>query len=291
MSTDTVFGLVGILIFVAIIILRSYFSYLPNENHLGVIYRLGRFNRFVSPDDKTLLVPFLDNVHHEVSLYIRTAEVALENVELKDERKINVRFKVFFKTDLRVVANEKLIQVLEFRDEEWIPIIKANLEEIIRNNIFLNFNMAELDASRKSREIKRILSNEISNKVKEFGIVINPDYGVVLVDMLPSDINFEVSKKSSKAKLIEDDTIARILPVLAELKQLKDEDPRVGLLLELMSTIVDVKNLPDIVQSPADMKSRLSIAGILLLQLAGDSTTDAPLPVGNVKKKTGKSRK
>lgn len=227
-------------------------TYRPRENHLGVIYRFGRFHHFIAPDEWTFLIPNIEEVRRETSLYMRTAEVSLCNVELQDGLTVDVRFKVFFKTDLRLARQDNLIQALNFEGPEWSEMIKTGMEDITRNQIFLEIDQVKMNTFRKSREIKRLISKEISDRMKGFGILINEEYGAMLVEARPNETYFEAVQKYKAAAPMGQAALERLRPVLDALKQMRHEDARAAMLLEYASKIIEVENLPDIVVSPLE---------------------------------------
>ncbi|HMZ07361.1 MAG TPA: SPFH domain-containing protein [Anaerolineales bacterium] len=240
----------------ALVILTAKFvwrhCYRPQENHLGVIYRFGRFHRFVDPEEWTVLIPFWERVHREVSLYMRTVEATFKKVELRDGLAIDMRLKVFFRTDLRLTTRENLLQVLKFEGPEWPEMIKTSLEDIVRNQVFLESTYEEIVSQRKSREIKKRISREISMRMRGFGIVINEEFGAMPVDIQPHQTYFEAVQTSRAAAPLGEAALERLRPVLNELNRIKHEDARTAFLLELASKIAEVKDLPEIVMPSMD---------------------------------------
>ncbi len=228
------------------------FRYRPAENHLGVIYRFGRFNRFVEPDEWIFLLPIFEKVHREVSLYMRTAELLLKKVELRDGLAVDIKIKVFFKTDLRLTSEENRTQVLKFEGPEWPEMVKTSTEDVIRNQVFLDSTYAELMGQRKNREIKQRISSEIAARMRSFGIIINENHGAMLVNTQPNSKYFDAVQTSRAATPLGEAALERLRPVLSALSEIKHEDARTALLLELASKIAEVDNLPEIVLSPAE---------------------------------------
>lgn len=221
--------------------------YRPSENHLGMVYWSGRFHRFVNPDDWTFLVPYFESVKFESPLSMRTAEFELRKVELQDGLTVDAHFKVFFKTDLRLTPPENLPQVLTFDGQEWpIAIIKTGMEDIARNQVFLDMSLDRLNSMRKSREIKNLFSREIASRAGMFGILINEEHGATLVNVQPNEAYANALQKNMAAKHIGQAAIERLNPVLSAIKQMRRDDARSALLLEIASKVLEVTDLPDI---------------------------------------------
>ena len=226
------------------------FRYRPQENHVGVLYRLGRFQRFVLPNEWVFLNPILHSISHEISLFMQTAHIELTDVELADGLVVNTRFKVFFKVDPRQAAPENLLQLLRFHGSEWAGLIQTGIEDIVRNQVFLNMTYDELANSRKSRDIKRMLSQEIAARVKSFGILVHEERGVMLVEVHPNQTYREAVQTSRAAVPMGLATYERLRPVLEALKSLKSEDAHAALLLEIASKIIETSQLPEMYLTP-----------------------------------------
>lgn len=234
-----------ILIGATILILK--YRYRPSENHLGVVYRLGRFHRFVNSDEWSFLMPYFETVKLESPLSMRTAEFELHKVELQDGLTVDAHFKVFFKTDLRLTPRENLAQVLTFEGRDWpIALIKTGMEDITRNQVFLDMNLDQLKELRKSRAIKKLFSSEIASRVAMFGILINEEYGAMLVNVRPNEVYNNALQKNMAAKHLGQAAIERLNPVLSAIKQMRHNDARAALMLEIASKVLEVTELPDI---------------------------------------------
>jgi hypothetical protein len=240
---------------VAVIRFVRRYCYRPPENHLAVLYRLGRFHRLVTPEEWVFLLPYLDRVHREVSLYMRTAELQLKRVELVNGLAVDVWLKVFFRVDLRLVHPENFIQVMKFEGMEWAAMVNTSTEDVIRNQVFLDSTYSEIIDQRKSREIKQRLSREIAGRLRSFGIVINESHGVMPINIQPNSAYFKAVQASRAATPIGEAALERLRPILGALSQIKHEDARTALLLQLASKIAEVDDLPDIVISPSDSYS------------------------------------
>lgn len=229
--------------------------YRPPENHLGVVYRFGRFRNFVEPDNWTFLLPKIDRVHREISLYMRTADLQLAKVELLDGLTVDVRLKVFFMVDVRLASPGNFVQVMKFEGPEWTEMIKTSAEDIVRNQVFLQSTYAEILVQRKNVEIKKRISQDLSHRMRGFGIIINEDRGAMPINIQPSSTYIKAVQASRAATPLGEAALERLRPVLGALSQIKHEDARTTLLLELASKIVEVDNLPDIMLSPTELHS------------------------------------
>lgn len=248
----SLFCVFPILVMINILLYRLVIPYLyrPPENHLGVIYRFGRFHRMVPPDQWILRLPYIDTIHREISLYMRTADLQLKNVELRGGLTVDLRLKVFFKIVIQLVQPENFIQVMRFEGPEWAEMIKTSIEDIIRNQYFLAHTYPEIIDQRMTREIKRQISFEIANRMKAFGIAINDSHGVMVINLQPNNTYLKAVEASKAAASLGEAALERLKPILDTLGKLNPDDARRALLLELASKILEVEELPDLVITP-----------------------------------------
>lgn len=226
------------------------YSYRPQENHIGVLYQRGRFQRFILPDEWIFLTPLWSSISHEIGLFMQTAIVELTDVELADGLVVDARFKVFYKVDPYQANPENLLQILRFRGSEWSGLIQTGIEDIVRNQVFLNMTYEELNGSRRNRNIKKLVSQEIASRVKGFGVLVNAEYGVMLAEVHPNQKYREAVQASRAAVPMSQATYERLRPILDMLKSLKIEDAHAALLLEIASKIVETGQLPEMYLTP-----------------------------------------
>ncbi len=229
---------------------NSSVLYRPPENHIGVVYRFGRFNRFVDPDQFTLLFPPFDQVRLETRLDMRTALIALEDVYTHENIPVNVNFKVFFQVDLRRVEPERLVQVLRFPTENaWEEIVRTAVNDIVRNMVFLAHTFTELNTQAGRAFLKHTLSGEVASRVRSFGILINPRFGVNLSDLQPNAEFREALMQASAAETLGGAALARIRPLVKNIYEYNQESAVITLLMNIASAIARNGTVPDVVLS------------------------------------------
>ena len=141
--------------------------YRPTENHVGVIYRNGRFHRLVDPDSLVFTIPWFESISREIGLDMHTARVSLKDVYTREKIAIDLEFKIFYLVDLRKVDAAHRTQVLRFSSENaWEEIIRTQINDISRNSIFISQTFDELSTREGQRFLKRRLSSELAERVQ-----------------------------------------------------------------------------------------------------------------------------
>ena len=149
------------------------FFYRPTENHIGVIYRWGRFRRFVDPDRWSFLAPWIEVVNKETRLDMRTANVQLANVYTRDKIALDIEMKIFFFVDLRQISIDRRIQALRFTSENaWDEIVRTGITDITRNSIIVARSYTELNTREGRSNLKQALSSALAERVIGFGILV-----------------------------------------------------------------------------------------------------------------------
>lgn len=220
--------------------------YSPPENHLGVIYWRERFSQFVTPQQWTIVRPFR-HVFKEICLDPRTAQARLENVFTGDQIPLDLYLKVFYRVDPRQADRAQLIQVLHFPDEAWETIVRTNIEEIARNRVFIGKLFNELFTLQGRQDLRHQLSKMIAERVRGFGMIINPLYGVAVINLQPNQTFLKALQDQSAAIAQSEAAIRRILPILDRLGQGNMQTALQAIFLQTASAIGKNGDVPDII--------------------------------------------
>jgi len=222
--------------------------YRPSENHIGVIYRCGRFNRLVNPDQITFLFRPFDTVKLESRLDMRTAQISLRNIYTFEKVAVDVAFKVFYQVDLRQVDADRLIQVLRFPTENaWDEIIRTAVNDISRNLVFISKSFNELNSKEGRATLKQTLSSEVASRVRSFGILINPRYGVNMVDLQPNEEFRQALMQASAAEALGLAAASRLKPLADQFIEQNQEKALIVLLMNIASAVAKNGVIPDVI--------------------------------------------
>ncbi|GEM_PF-2751010 len=176
--------------------------YRPTENHLGVVYKAGRFCGFADPDKWRFLVPLLHCIKKEVSLDMQTAEISLHNVMTRDLIAVNLELKVFYKVDLRQTSADFLPQALRITQlpgDIWSTLVRTNVTDVIRNVVFIANDLDYLLSDIGSKHLKRAISSRLSERVANMGIIVKPRFGVSIMNLQPNPIYQDALQKARSA--------------------------------------------------------------------------------------------
>jgi regulator of protease activity HflC (stomatin/prohibitin superfamily) len=228
--------------------------YRPMENHVGVIYRCGRFNRFADPDHWTGLFPLIDTVEQEVPLDIRITRIQLQDVYTSDPVAVDLDLKIFYVVDLRRVAPELRMDALRLPgDRSWDQIVHTSINDIARNTVCLTKTFDELNSPKGREYLKIALSAALHERVKAFGILVKPRGGVGIVDLQPNAEFRKALMENSAAEALGAAAVSRLGPFMEQRFDLKQEKAVASMFMQIASAIVRGEPIPAVlVPNPTD---------------------------------------
>ena len=221
--------------------------YRPTENHIGVIYRCGRFKRFVDPDRLVFTIPWFESVFKETKLDVRTAQISLKDVYTREKIAVDVEFKVFYLVDMRLVDEERRLQTLRFPTESaWEEIVRTAVNDISRNIVFITKSFDELNSEAGRAYLKTALSGAVANRVRGFGILLNPRFGVNIADLQPNEEFRKALMEESAASAQGSAAVARLDPLLERIIEQKQEKAVYTLIMQIASAVAKNGTVPDV---------------------------------------------
>ena len=227
--------------------------YSPQENHLAIVYsdRYGhaRFHGFVDETQRVWLGPKALTrryVLKEHYLGPRTAHIFLSNVLTADRVHLELELKVFYRVDPRKTAPENLVQVINMPRAAFESIVKTNTEEKVRNDVFIRFTESELFEPVGRKRLRTALSSCIAERVSGFGIMINPQFGVALMNMQPNEIYQRALKEESAARSQGNAVYKRVEPTLDKMTAAQALQV---LNMHLASTMTKAEQVPSVIHT------------------------------------------
>lgn len=222
--------------------------YRPPENHVGVVYRFGRFGRFVDPDRWSLLIPWIDAVEKETKLDMRTTHIQLTNVYTRDNIAIDIELKIFHMVDLRQVSPERLIQALRFPTENaWDEIVRTGITDITRNQVVVSRSFAELTSPEGRSNLKHLLSSTLAERVRGFGILVNSRFGVNIINLQPNEAFQDALKEETVANTIGTAAVNRMRPLFEQFGDQDQAKAFIALVIQIASAVAKNGQSPDII--------------------------------------------
>lgn len=236
--------------------------YRPPENHVGVIYRFGRFRRFADPNRWSVLIPRIDSVEKETKLDMRTTHLQLTNVYTRDNIAVDIELKIFHMVDLRQVSPERLIQALRFPTENaWDEIVRTGITDITRNQIVVSRSFAELTSPEGRGHLKQLLSGSLAERVRGFGILVNARFGVNIINLQPNEAFQEALKEESVARRIGSAAVDRIRPLFEQFGDQDQAKAFIALVIQIASAVAKNGQSPDIIfPNPNDFLAGAGVA-------------------------------
>jgi len=222
--------------------------YRPTENHIGVIYRFGRFHRFVSPDRLVFTIPWIEEVDNETRLDMRTSQISLSDVYTSEKVAVNIDFKVFYFVDLRKADESRRLQVLRFpTDNAWDEIVRTAVNDVARNRVFIAKSFNELNSKDGRAYLKMALSSEVAERVRGFGIFINPRFGVNIADLQPNEEFRKALMEESAASTVGSAAMSRLIPLLDRIREQNQEKAVYMLIMQIASAVAKNGTVPDVI--------------------------------------------
>jgi len=243
--------------------------YSPEENHIAIICsgfcRQKRFKGFATEKEHIWLGPRRLThrfVFKEINLGPRTAHILLSNVLTVDQVHLELELKVFYRVDPRDTAPENLIQVLKMPNAGFESIVRTNTEEKVRNEIFVQKTADKLFSYHGRRDLRKMLSNRISERVRGFGITVNPLFGAVILNMQPNAIYKQAMQEASAAKAQDLASIRRLAASLDAMPKLTSEQAEQILYLQMASAVNKTGNIPQAIYTQHNNESPAPTQGL-----------------------------
>ena len=222
------------------------YYYSPPEKKLGVIYSSlhgrKRFKCFVTEDEHIWLGTLTHSyLLKEIPLGPRTAYITLSNVLTKDRVYLDLELKVFYRVDPRNAADENLIQVINMPNSAFEGPVRTHTEERIRNEIFPQFTANEALSHQGRKNIRKAISSLVAERVKGFGIAVNPSFGAAIMNMQPNAIYQRALQEESAAESQGNAVYKRVAPTLQKIEM---EEMLQVLYAHLASTMTKTGTMP-----------------------------------------------
>lgn len=174
---------------VALVVAGLSGLYRPPDNHIGVIYRLGRLWRLVDPEEWVWLIPLLDQIRRPISRLVHRAEVKISDLLTLDRIPIVLELLGFYQLDPRLAEEGFRLQFLYIPEARWEEIVGNILREVA-GDVVGRFPFRNLLTSAGRNQLKRALSEELARRVRELGIEVNGHDGVTISALKPMDLSW-----------------------------------------------------------------------------------------------------
>ncbi|HQZ21420.1 MAG TPA: SPFH domain-containing protein [Thermoflexales bacterium] len=210
--------------------------YAPPEMNDGVIYRFGKFNRFVPDGEWDMTIPFIEKVRvQSISRFVRSVNVVLASVLSADNDPCTLTLQATYKLDLpRLLANDtsEICEALKRSDADWNGIVIYWIERLARQAI----NESQTSFLKKKwwkDGLEDMISVNLSQKLAGAGIVMSPSKSVQVVDSVPISA-LEKARQEREINLIKAQSNREMLLSIAPLFSQCD-DPGYQMLQAAMS--------------------------------------------------------
>ncbi len=163
--------------------------YRPPDNHIGVIYRLGRLWRLVDPEEWVWRIPLLDQVRRPISRLPRQTTVKISDLLSRERIPIDLELLGFYQLDPRLAGENFRLQFLYIPESRWEEIVGNILREVA-GEIVGRFPFQNLLTSTGRNQLKQALSEELARRVRGLGIEVDRRDGVTVSALRPMDLSW-----------------------------------------------------------------------------------------------------
>lgn len=259
--------------------------YRPPEDHLGVVYQLGRLWRLVDPNRWIFVAPGIHSVKDPISLYTRRLVVSLSDLLTQDQVPVDCELIVFYRLDLRLADADFLSEALQFSAEGWNSVIKTVVQESA-NEVVGSITSQQLLTPSGRKRFRQILNALLAERVRRFGLIIDRQTGVSLQTLKPADPIWQAMRERWAAVSLGEAALARVLPMLQELSQ---QHPDIGwetLLLEWAAVMAKEGAVPEVLVAPDQGTTAAALGRRRQGEATGQSSTDESPPGYNGRRET-----
>jgi len=242
--------------------------YRPTENHVATVYRFGRLGHLVGPDEWTYVIPGMHEVKTEMALRPRRAEASLTDLWTTDQIPVDCDLLVFYLVDLRHARAGFRAQALTIPDDGWNSMVRSVIQEAAGQAVG-DMRLDELLSSAGRAGLKSTLSAELAGRLKDLGIVVNPQTGVSVQRVKPARTVWDAMADLGAAETLGEATVRRLHPMLEELDRRGAEVALEMLLLELAAAVAK--------DGTAPQSLRMSEQAAVLAALLGRSSKQIPI--------------
>lgn len=246
------------------------FLYRPPENHLGVVYRFGRFSQLVGPDEWTFILPGIHRINPPVSLNMRRLEATLTDLLTQDQFPVECGLLVFFRVDLRLTDPGFRVQALSFSVREWEALVRSVSQETAAE-LTGHLSLQQLLRPDGRNRLRQDLARLLSDRLRGLGLAVDRHTGVSVQMLKPEDTIWQAMNERLSSLSLGEAALARVYPVLEELSQRHPEVAWNALLLELAAAMNRDGTLPQLLVAPGGGSEQQSLTDALL---AADAFSD-----------------
>ncbi len=263
--------------------------YRPPEDHLGVIYQLGRLWRLAEPDRWIFVLPGVHTVKTPISLHVRRMPMALSDLLTQDQVPIDCELIAFYQLDLRLADADFQSQALRIPEDGWNSVIKTVLQETA-NEVIGGIPFQQLLTPVGRSRLKRTLSALLAERVGRLGVMVSRQTGVSIQMLKPADAIWQAMRDRWAAVSLGEAALARVLPMLQELSRRHPEIGWEALLLEWAAVMAKEGTVPQALVAPDQGPAVVVMPGKGQRQAEGQAEANATALGPNGKRKVNLAR-
>lgn len=168
--------------------------YAPPPNHVGVIFRFKRFNRWVEADEWCWLIPIVEHIGDPISLELRTLSRRLEGLMTGDRVLLSPEFVITYrlapaKTEPKNPSQDAAMSpydVINMTPDKWEALIARELTDTAARYVS-GWALSQLLTGAGQQRFKRWVALELSKRLLNKGIEIDENDSLKLVKLQIDD--------------------------------------------------------------------------------------------------------
>lgn len=222
-----------------------YLLYRPQENHLGTVYRFGRFHRFAAPDAYTFMLPLIESSGTQIHLGKRVTALQLPGLMTSDGYPVDLHVKIFYAVDPRTIADSSFrLDALHFTQLHWTEIIHTGARDIAANQVFPALSRGRVFSTTIRQHIRDQLARRMSERLRPLGIVLDPATGVSIQDLQHNARMLDAVDLDLKAQPVGRANAERLRPLARMLQEVLLPDASMAYIWQVISTLQQGGKLP-----------------------------------------------
>jgi hypothetical protein len=245
--------------------------YRPPEDHVGVVYKLGRFSRLVEPDEWVITLPGIHETKKPISLHARRLDAAFTEVPTKDQMPVDCKLVVFYQCDLRHADAALRTEALSMPDQSWNTVVGTALRECVEE-VVSDIPFSELLSAEGRARLRQRLGQRLGRRVRPMGVLVNSGWGISVQMLRPAMAIWQAMLELSAAGSLGEAALARVRPMLQEVSERHPEVSWEALLLEWASVVAKDGTVPQMLVAPDQALVAADLASRSQRQPGGGST-------------------
>lgn len=163
--------------------------YRPPDNHIGVVYRLGRLRYLVGPEQWAWVIPLVDQIRSPIDCRPRQVAVEISGLLTLDRVPIALELLGLYQVDPRLAEDRFRLRALYTTEQKWEEIFQNALCGVA-GEVAGGFLLEQLLDPAGRRDFGQMLSESLACHICQLGIHVDRRDGVMVSGLRPMDLTW-----------------------------------------------------------------------------------------------------